>query len=84
MEHKNSTIPSTTSSFENKNSTIPSATSSFENNNESNFYYIDGVPYHENEIHFELEELSEMEADGIIIDRRPDGLGPNERTRQFL
>lgn len=84
VEHKNSTIPSTTSSFENKNSTIPSATSSFENNNESNFYYIDGISYHEDEIPFGLEELSEMEANGTIIDRRPDGLGPNERTRQFL
>lgn len=66
---------------EHKKSTIPSATSSFENNNESNFYYIDGISYHEDEIPFDLDELSKMEADGIIIDRKPDGLGLNERTR---
>ena len=48
---------------------------------ESEFYLIDGISYHENEIPFALEELSKLEADGITFDKRPDGLGPNERTR---
>lgn len=48
---------------------------------ESNFYYIDGISYHEDEIPFGLEELSVMEAEGVTLAKRPDGLGPNERTR---
>lgn len=48
---------------------------------EPNFYNIDGISYHEDEIPFDLDELSKMSAMGISIDRKPDGLGTDERTK---
>ncbi len=52
-----------------------------EDNNEPNFYNIDGISYYDEEIPFDLDELSRMHAMGISIDRKPDGLGTNERTK---
>lgn len=48
---------------------------------EPNFYNIDGISYHDEEIPFDLDELSRMHSMGISIDRKPDGLGTNERTK---
>ena len=48
---------------------------------ESKFYLIDGISYHEDEIPFDLDELSKMSSMDIPMDRKPDGLGKNERTR---
>ena len=46
-----------------------------------NFFTIDGISYHEDEIPFDLDELNRMAARCVAIDRKPDGLDTNERTK---
>ena len=77
IERKKRNLPTIDSIYEKSKSMTRNSNCQLTNENiEQEFFYFDGVYYPIDDIPFDLEQLSRLETN-----YRPDGLGPNERTR---